>query len=84
MAVARVPARESEIFLNRHVEKEMGPFYFQREGLEIEASLTAMKKTRKLFWPERNSNLVKVKIKLSLCFILNAYWGSGGIAPRIL
>jgi hypothetical protein len=33
---------------------------------------------------------VKVKVKLSLCFFLTkhhamkAYWGSGGIAPRIL
>jgi hypothetical protein len=33
---------------------------------------------------------VKVKVKLSLCFFLTehdamkAYWGSGGLAPRIL
>jgi hypothetical protein len=32
---------------------------------------------------------VKVKVKLSLCFLnehhaMKAYWGSGGIAPRIL
>jgi hypothetical protein len=31
---------------------------------------------------------VKVKVKLSLCLtkhhVMKAYWGSGGIAPRIL
>jgi hypothetical protein len=37
----------------------------------------------------RRVRKLKVKVKLSLCFLtehhtIKAYWGSGGIAPRIL
>jgi hypothetical protein len=55
----------------------------------LQSHYTVLWKNHKLEIKTKKCELVKVNVKLSLCFFLTehhsmeAYWGSGGIAPRI-